>query len=183
MKKDSFTKLVGKKASTVDHLLFEGPENTLNEGGFGISSNGISLPEGDDKCCCILPLKCGVIIIGLGVIISPFFFMLGALAHKIYLSWLTVSLLLACYIPVLPAALFFLLWMCNDSEANRKRLPLACKLVILSYIAAGIWGLVVKLTADNEFIAAMVKRHIWSALYGSVIYGYYTSVCHKLSEK
>ena len=86
------------------------------------TKQGISLPgEAEDKCCWCIPIKIGVLLIGIGVILSAVSNVLAGLtllgAYFIY-----GVLFLAAQAPLLMSAFYYIKYFQNDNKETREGL-------------------------------------------------------------
>ena len=109
------------------------------------SKEGITLPgEADDKCCFCIPIKPGVMLIGIGMIIWAVMGTLETLrllgilpTAGYYISTPLWGILWGCSIaPVVLGAYFYVMFFKEDSADTRAGLTKACMLMILSSIVA-----------------------------------------------
>ena len=146
------------------------------------SKAGITLPgEADDKCCFCIPIKPGVIIIGIFIILWAVEMILGAV------NWLGIASLtifgiiqLCAVVPMLLAAWYYISWFRADSAATRVGLSRACMLVILSsLISLGIQVIMLVL-AKNTF-SGLISNFISAAIV-CVVYFYYAGVTKRFAS-
>ena len=177
LKKDSYQRLSSKE-SKVEHLLFEHSPSEC-EGGFSISTAGVTLPEDDDKCCFALPIELGVKLIGAIIIIQGVMAVLAIL--PLFAVNLEALLLIACYVPLIPAALLFLNWFMGDTKEKREKLSMACKLVILSQLCLVAWAVCTIVIWGGVFSA--VSRFVINGGITAVCYLYFATVCDRYVDK
>ena len=143
---------------------------------------GIKLPgEAEDKCCWCIPIKPGVIIIGVLMILWA----LSALLT--FIDWIGVDgyliyaiLYLLCIAPIVLGAFFFVKYfMKMDDKERKEKLEKSCMLVILSSIIAFIISLLMVILGDNTF--GNVISQLITSLIVAVIYLYYAGVCKRFA--
>merc|ERR1712146_310312 len=95
-------------------------------------------------CCCVVPIKCGVTIIGLfavflaAISISAQFFLMLNDQVKWWYCLVNLVLLVLTYI----AAAYFIVWFGKDSVATRGNLACSCIMVIVSASLLAAWAIV-----------------------------------------
>eukprot|EP00355_Strombidium_rassoulzadegani_P002906 CAMPEP_0168612538 /NCGR_PEP_ID=MMETSP0449_2-20121227/2971_1 /TAXON_ID=1082188 /ORGANISM="Strombidium rassoulzadegani, Strain ras09" /LENGTH=161 /DNA_ID=CAMNT_0008653111 /DNA_START=274 /DNA_END=759 /DNA_ORIENTATION=+ len=137
------------------------------------------ITEDADKCCLCVPIKLGVTIIGILMVLS------GALGILSLLGTLSVNIILAIIFgaslaPVLVSSFFFLKYLLNDTPETRAQLPTACALIILSQII-GLAGNVVYVLFYGASFGSLINQLISSGI-TAVLYFYYMGVCKRFAE-
>ena len=154
----------------------------VSKEGIKLPANGLKLPgETDDKCCWCIPIKPGVIIIGIVMI-------LWALQLVItFIDWIDTDglliyaiLYLCCIAPICLGAFFFVKYfMKMDDKDTKAKLEKACMLVILSAVIAFLIALIMVILGDNTFGNAISQ--LLTSIVISVIYFYYAGVCKRFA--
>lgn len=98
----------------------------------------------DVSCLGCLPIKCGVVTIGiftlvltLFLVISNFFLLLNE-----YIHWWHPTVLLVLNVPNILSACFFVVFFTKDKMKSRGKLPYGCILNIISLSLTAIWTIV-----------------------------------------
>ena len=143
---------------------------------------GFKLPgEGDDKCCWCLPIKVGVYLIGIFMVLGGVMGVLAGLTilglASSYFIW--GVLYLVAIAPIVMGAIFFIKFFRNPDDADaRLAASKACMLCILSnVIMAAIVVLMMVLT--DMYAAGGFVNGIMSPAINSLFYFYYAGVCKR----
>ena len=141
------------------------------------TKQGISLPgEAEDKCCYAVPIKYGVIIIGVLIVLAAVNNVLAGLslmgAYFIY-----GVLVLVAQAPLLLAAWYYISYFRGDTKETREGLQKACMLTILSAFALAAVYLVMVILGTYTF--STVIRQIVSGGITFVVYTYFAGVCKR----
>ena len=147
-----------------------------------VSKEGISLPgEAEDKCCFCVPIKPGVYIIGVFMILWAVEAVLTAL------TWIGTSGLFiygviqaASAAPILLGAWYYIAFFREDNADTRNGLAKACMMVILSSIIS-VGVAVVMMIGGFGF--SVVMSAIISAGIVSFVYFYYAGVCKRYASQ
>lgn len=98
----------------------------------------------DVTCCGCLPIKCGVVTIGIFtlvltvfLVISNFFLLLNE-----YIHWWHPTVLLVLNVPNILSTCFFVVFFTKDKMKSRGKLPYGCILNIISLSLTAIWTIV-----------------------------------------
>ena len=150
---------------------------------------GLTLPGEDaDKCCFFLPLKTGVMVIGLIMISWGFNAAMLALRSFNAMSAGIIYLIfgigyVAAAAPVVLGAFYFFNWFkAMDDKDTRNNLNKACMLVILSsIIVAGV--AVAQFLLTSAFTIGMLMSPLVSAGTTAVVYFYYAGVCTRYAKE
>ena len=141
------------------------------------TKQGISLPgEAEDKCCWCIPIKIGVLLIGIGIIYSAVVNTLGGLT-LLGANFIYGVLFLAAQAPLLLSAFYYIKYFQNDSKETREGLSKACMLAILTTFAVAAVYLVMVVTGASTF--GVVMSQIISAGISFVLWTYYAGVCKR----
>jgi len=95
-------------------------------------------------CCCILPIKCGVYLIGCLIIVVTLFAFLEIFYELLNddIHWWYVFVGVIICILLLVASAFAVLFFTKDEHPNRVKLNVACMLVIIGVSLLAIWCMV-----------------------------------------
>ena len=95
---------------------------------------GIKLPgEAADKCCWCVPIKCGIILVGVGIILNTISMIITGLAFFDVELVIWGILFLVTAIPMVGSAFFFIKWfMKMDDPDTKAGLAKGCFLVVVS---------------------------------------------------
>merc|ERR1719453_2871029 len=96
----------------------------------------------DLTCCCFFPIRCGVLFIGCTILAITLFIFLEIfyelLNDDIHWWYVFVGIILA--ITLVVASAFTVVFFTKDTEASRKRLMVACILVIIGVSLVAVWS-------------------------------------------
>lgn len=117
------------------------------------SKEGISLPgEAADKCCFCIPIKPGVVIIGLIMVIDAVWGVLGVLNLLKHANLLIYAIISGVAIaPLVLGAYFYVRFFMEDNATTRGGLSKACMLVILSALILCGVSVFQLILGDNTF--------------------------------
>ena len=88
--------------------------------------------ESPTKCCCCLPIKCGLVTAAVFQILSLFFiWMINFLLWSDYTSHVFVSNI--CFIPIYYSSFLYIKWIIKDNVVTREYLAYAAKMNIFSW--------------------------------------------------
>ena len=138
-----------------------------------LREEGLSLPgEAEDKCCWCIPLKIGVILVGIGMIASAVSIVIAGLGLLgTGATFIFGVLEIAAVAPMVLGSYFYIRWFMSMEDNDRKQgLFKACLLCVLSNIAYIIVGLVMSLTSEymtfgGWFVSGLIPYAIVSVLY------------------
>ena len=145
---------------------------------------GLSLPgEADDKCCWFVPIKIGVIIIGICMILSATSMVFNAF------TWITSGgaffiygvLMGAAAAPLVLGAWFYIKFFMADSADTRAGLTKACMLVILAQTCA--FGVVVVMTIIGPYTIGTAFSYLISMGITVIIFFYYAGVAKRFASQ
>lgn len=154
----------------------------------------------DLTCCCMVPIRCGVVLIGLLTIALLLFLFVdvgyGLLNEYVHWSWVLVGVLLL--VPLIVAVSFFIVFFSRETKASRGRLFVACQLAIISVSLLAIWNtvyyyyfykqeFVLTGTSDVGYVKLTKKQFIVTQLYLMTIvdflYAYFICVTRSYSNR
>ena len=118
------------------------------------TKQGISLPgEAEDKCCWCIPIKIGVILIGIGIVLLAVSGVLNGLGVMGLggALFLYGVLLIAAQAPLLLSASYFISYFRGDTKETREGLQKACMLAILTSFAIAAVYLVAVILGPFSF--------------------------------
>ena len=148
-----------------------------------IMENGLSLPgEPEGKCCWCIPLKIGVILIGLSMIataISNVLLCLGNLGdHFIY-----GVLFGAAAAPILLGVFYYVKWFMAMEDSERKNgLFRACLMVIFtSVITVGVF-VIMTLLVEGVTFGSLISRIVGYGI-NAVFFLYFAGACKKFAAQ
>jgi len=144
-------------------------------------------------CCCIFPIRCGVIAIGCLILIITLVQFLEVFYQLLNddIHWWYVAVGVAVCVPLIIAAMFVVLFFTKDTPDSRGRLKVACILTIVSVTLLAVWNTcyflfwykpaTVKTGNDGiGFISATRKQEIVFSLYIAAVidalFAYYICV-------
>ena len=98
----------------------------------------------DLTCCCVFPIKCGVVTIGIFTIALLFllFVDVGYGLLNEYIDWWYVLVAVVLLVPLIIGVTFFVVFFSSDNEDSRARLFVACQLAIISVTLVAVWNTV-----------------------------------------
>ena len=97
-----------------------------------------------ERCCCCMPLRCGVnwiILLTIAYVLLEFITIV-MLYQNVYFEWYYPTILLLLLAPAFVALAFFLNYWCGDSKAARSKLGTGCILLAASAGAIAIWEII-----------------------------------------
>ena len=145
------------------------------------SKEGITLPgENEDKCCWCLPIKIGVIIIGVFVILEAVGTVVEGLDSMRYNDVFGILILCTCA-PIVLAAIKYVQWFKDDSAETRMGCSTACMLMIVAVVARGAVYLVYSIFGTIDFGYSL--SYIIAAGISAVIWFYYAGVNKRYSTQ
>ena len=94
--------------------------------------------------CCCMSLKCGIIFIGIILIIDFFLECLNLyfIAENPYFDSIYPTIFAIILIPLAVVCGFFFYWFCKDSRESRKLLPIGLIIGAIAELALFIWIIV-----------------------------------------
>jgi hypothetical protein len=98
----------------------------------------------NERCCCCMPLRCGVnwiILLTIAYVLLEFITIV-MLYQNVYFEWYYPTILLLLLAPAFVALAFFLNYWCGDSKAARNKLGTGCILLAASAGAIAIWEII-----------------------------------------
>jgi len=146
-------------------------------------------------CCGCLPVKCGVVTIGIFtlvltifLVISNFFLLLNE-----YIHWWHPAILLVLNVPNILSTCFFVVFFTQDKMKSRGKLPYGCILNIISLSLTAIWTIVYYLAfykqpvvyvgMNGEYTSTPKKAFVFFRLLQYVIliaaFTYFLCVCQE----
>ena len=144
-------------------------------------------------CCGCLPVKCGVVTIGIFTLVlviflavSNFFLLLNE-----YIHWWHPTILLVLLVPAILATCFFVVFWTKDKAKSRGKLPYGCILIIISFSLTAIWTIIYYLAfykhpnvyvgMNGEYTQVPKKPFVFFRLLQYVVliaaYTYFLCVC------
>lgn len=94
------------------------------------------------SCCCVFPIKCGVLLIGVIILAITLFVFLEIfyqlLNDDIHWWYVLVGVVLAATLVV--ASAFVIVFFTKDTESSRGKLFTACLLVIIGVALEAVWA-------------------------------------------
>ena len=142
------------------------------------SKEGITLPgETEDKCCWCIPIKIGVTVIGVFVLLSCVGVVFEGLGAMDYDSIFGILILCTCA-PIVLAGIKYVQWFKDDSQETRMGCSTACMLMIVAELAVAAVYLVFALTAASVEMSWALSYIIGAGI-SSVIWFYYAGVCKR----
>ena len=167
--------------------------STHNEGLLSTHKEGMSLPgEADDKCCWCMPIKIGVILIGVSMILCA----VSTIYHAGYFinyghgGWENLMGPNYCFgilmgfagvLIVLGAAWFYIKFFMADSAATRAGLAKACMIVILAQsclFGIQVFMLIYRYQTFEVAISYLVPMAI-----SNIIFIYYAGVAKRFASQ
>lgn len=144
-------------------------------------------------CCCFFPIRCGVIAIGVFILVITLVQFLEVFYQLLNddIHWWYVAVGVAICVPLIIAAMFVVLFFTKDTPDSRSRLKVACILTIVSVTLLAVWNTCyflfwykpanVKTGNDGiGFITATRKQEIVFSLYIAAVidalFAYYICV-------
>ena len=156
-------------------------DEVLFEGGLGDTKKaGIKIGDSTNSCCICIPIKTGVTIIGLYLLVIAAMAAYAAVAF--FLKTHVIMGVVYCLVnlPLFVAAFYFFKWIQNDSMETRAKLPTACIYVMFALIVSTALSLVLMI------ITFISWDDFWSTLVGNGIdflfYFYFAGVCKRFSQ-
>jgi len=151
-------------------------------------------------CCCCVPIKCGITIIGVFTVllacigISAQFFLMLNDQVKWWFCLVNLIIMVLYYI----AAAYFFVWFGKESVGNRGNLACACIMVIVAAVLLAVWAVVYFTaiydgdtvyygwgTTEEGYVKYQKKYYIFRELAWAVIvvtcYSYFICVCGRYS--
>ena len=127
----------------------------------------VKINEAADKCCCCIPINCGVIIIALGTIFGA----LGMVSTAF--KFLSVDIIVALgtaviALPQLLASVYFVKFLLDRTK--KEKLPDAMVLTFLTTVCYTIFSAIVYYMGIATIISACVSL-VFSFLFASYYYG------------
>jgi len=96
----------------------------------------------DLSCCCVFPIKCGVLLIGVIILAITLFVFLEIfyqlLNDDIHWWYVLTGVVLAATLVI--ASAFVIVFFTNDTESSRGKLFTACLLVIIGVALEAVWA-------------------------------------------
>jgi hypothetical protein len=149
----------------------------------------------DSTCFGCLPIKCGVVTIGIFtlvltvfLVISNFFLLLNE-----YIHWWHPTILLVLNVPNILSVCFFVVFFTKDKAKSRGKLPYGCILNLISLSLTAIWTIVYYLAfykqpvvyvgMNGEYTATPKKAFVFYRLLQYIIliafFTYFLCVCQE----
>lgn len=139
-KMDAGMEMEGMEEEEVDEL-----KKALEEGGFMCCCCLCQCTVKETKdlsCCCFLPIKCGVLFIGVIILAITLFVFLEIfyelLNDDIHWWYVLVGVLLASTLVV--ASAFTIVFFTKDDDSSRRGVRTACIMVIIGVSCVAIWS-------------------------------------------
>lgn len=98
----------------------------------------------DISCCCLVPARLGVILIGfinIALMVALFIDVGYGLLNE-FIAWWYVAVGVLCLVPMIIAVTFFVVFYSKETDDSRSRLWVACQLTIISVVLLGTWNTV-----------------------------------------
>ncbi len=98
----------------------------------------------DLTCFCFIPIRCGVVLIGLFSITLLILLALdiGYGLLNEYIDWWYVLVGILLLAPLVVGVSFFVVFFASDNEDSRARLFVSCQLTIISVTLVAVWNLI-----------------------------------------
>jgi len=154
----------------------------------------------DLTCCCLVPIRCGVVLIGLATIALLLFLLVdvgyGLLNEYVHWSWTLVGVVLL--VPMIIAVAFFIVFFSRETKNSRAKLWVGCQLTIISVSLLAIWNtvyyyyfykvdFVLTGTSDVGYVKLTKKQFIVTQLYLATVvdflFAYFLCVCKSYSNR
>ena len=146
-----------------------------------MSKEGFSLPgEAEDKCCWCVPLKPGVMILGIWMIAYA---VLGILDGVNFLKTEAVVgiLMFVSVVPICIGALYFIQYFRNDTAETRGGLTKACMMMILALLISLGVQLFSVIFGSNTF-GNLLSQIITTGI-SCLCFFYYAGVCKRFASQ
>ena len=114
------------------------------------------ITEDADKCCLFVPIKLGVQIVGILIVVSAGLGVLNLLGALSVGALVYTILLGASLAPAVLSAFYFLKFLINDNSDTRAQLPTACALIILQQLVQ-VGAFVVYVLIYNGTFGALIS--------------------------
>ena len=143
---------------------------------------GLSLPgEPEDKCCWCIPIKIGVIILGIGVVAQAALSVLGGLG-VLSTYFIAGVVMCAAAAPLLLAAFWYIKWFQDmESKETREGTAKAMMMVALSALI-NLAGLLLEVIIYSVPFSALISGIITTGI-TIVIVLYYVGVCKRFASQ
>ena len=99
----------------------------------------IQINEDSDKCCLCIPIKTGVTLIGIFILINALrviYAMYWGIFNGVVVYASVLGVLAA---PVVYSGYLFFKWFRKDCQDTRADLPKACVFIVFSSVASAVW--------------------------------------------